>query len=62
MGFLLGDGRLDYRSERILESYYAFAIVKGLTTSLDFQRVWNPGYNADRGPVSLFALRCHGQF
>ena len=62
LGFLLGDGRLDYQPERILETYYALALGKAFTASLDFQRVWNPGYNADRGPVSLFALRCHVQF
>lgn len=61
LGFLLGDGRLNYAPERIVEMYYALAIGKCCTTSLDFQRAWNPAYNADRGPVSLFALRCHVQ-
>jgi hypothetical protein len=62
MGFLLGDGRLNYAPERIVESYYALALGKVFTASLDAQRFWNPGYNADRGPVWLFALRLHGQF
>ncbi len=62
MGFLIGDGRLNYAPERIVETYYALAAGKFFTASLDFQRVWNPAYNADRGPVSLFALRLHTQF
>jgi len=62
MGFLLGDGRLRYAPERCVETYYAAAAGAFFTVSLDVQRFWNPGYNADRGPVWLFAARCHGQF
>lgn len=62
LGFILGDGRLDAGQERILEAYYALAAAPGLTVSLDAQRVENPAYNRDRGPVSIFALRVHGQF
>lgn len=62
LGFLLGDGRLNYACERICEAYYALAVGKFCTVSVDFERCWNPAYNADRGPVSLFALRCHAQF
>jgi hypothetical protein len=62
LGFLIGDGRLNYAPERILEATYALASGRFFFVSLDFQRCWNPAYNADRGPVSLFALRCHGQF
>jgi hypothetical protein len=57
--FFLGDGRLNYASERIVETYYAWSVAKGLTLSLDVQRIQNPGYNADRGPASFFALRAH---
>ena len=62
LGFLLGDGRLNYAPERILETYYALALGKPFSTSLDVQRIWNPGYNGDRGPVTVFAVRCHAQF
>ena len=62
LGFLLGDGRLNYSPERILESYYALGMGRFFTASLDLQRIWNPGYNCDRGPVSLVALRLHAQF
>lgn len=62
LGFLIGDGRLNEAPERILEVTYALASGRFFFVSLDAQRGWNPAYNADRGPVSLFALRCHGQF
>ena len=61
-GLLIGDGQLNYRTERILESYYAIAIDKGLTLSADYQFIDNPAYNADRGPVSIFSGRLHGEF
>jgi high affinity Mn2+ porin len=57
--FFLGDGRLNYASERIFETYYAWSVGRGLTLSFDFQRIRNPGYNADRGPASFVALRAH---
>lgn len=62
LGFLLGDGRLNYAPERIAEAYYACALGRFLTASLDVQRIANPGYNRDRGPASLLALRLHAQF
>jgi hypothetical protein len=62
LGFLLGDGRLNEGSERILEAYYAAAFGSHLTFSLDAQRIENPGYNRDRGPVSVYAARIHLAF
>lgn len=62
LGFLLGDGRLTYAPERIVEVYYALAIGKYFTASLDLQHCVNPGYNAVRGPVTLSALRIHFSF
>jgi carbohydrate-selective porin OprB len=62
LGFLIGDGRLNYAPERLFESYYAVSLGRFFTVTLDAQRVWNPGYNHDRGPVSLYALRLHAQF
>jgi hypothetical protein len=62
LGFLLGDGRLSYAPERFLEAYYAVPLGRSVTASLDAQRFQNPGYNQDRGPVSLFAFRLHAQF
>jgi high affinity Mn2+ porin len=62
LGFFLGDGRLDYHPEQIVETFYRFAITKALAFSLDFQRIANPGYNADRGPVRVGSVRLHAEF
>src|SRR5262249_26490412 len=62
LGPLIGDGRLNYAEERILEAYYALGIAQWLTLTLDYQFVVNPAYNADRGPVSIFATRLHAEF
>lgn len=62
LGLLIGDGRLNYRPEQILETYYAFAIDKNFTLTADYQLITNPAYNADRGPVSIFSGRLHGEF
>jgi high affinity Mn2+ porin len=59
LGFLLGDGALTYGPERIVEAYYTCAVGLGLSLAFDVQHVWNPGYNRDRGPVNVFALRTH---
>lgn len=55
----LGDGALTYRPERVAEVYYQASIAKDTFVSLDFQRITNPGYNADRGPVSVYGVRLH---
>ncbi len=62
LGPLVGDGALNYRREDILEAYYALAVTKGITLTADYQFVTNPAYNADRGPVSIFSGRLHGEF
>jgi high affinity Mn2+ porin len=62
LGLLIGDGQLNYHPERILESYYAYAIDRNFTLTADYQLIANPAYNADRGPVSIFSGRLHGEF
>jgi high affinity Mn2+ porin len=62
LGILVGDGRLSYRAEEVPEAYYAYAPTTWATISLDYQLAINPGYNADRGPISVFALRVHTAF
>ena len=59
-GVLVGDGRLPHAGhEDILETYYQLAVISAVQVTLDYQWVQNPGYNRDRGPVSIFALRVH---
>ena len=61
-GFLLGDGRLNYAREDILETYYTAHTWRGLFTAFDAQLVAHPGYNQDRGPVAVFSVRTHVDF
>ena len=61
-GLLIGDGQLNYSPERILETYYSYVPRKGITITADYQLITNPSYNADRGPVSVFSGRLHGEF
>jgi high affinity Mn2+ porin len=60
-GFI-GDGRIRYAPEEAIEAFYNIGILKGLWFTLDYQRVKNPAYNADRGPVGLYGVRLHTEF
>jgi len=62
LGILIGDGALNYQTERILETYYSYALAKQTTLTFDYQFIVNPAYNADRGPVSIFSARFHSDF
>jgi hypothetical protein len=62
LGFLLGDGNLNYGRENILESYYNWHAWRGLFYALDVQHIDNPGYNRDRGPAGVGSVRAHVDF
>lgn len=73
LGFFLGDGRLRYGREQVQEVYYRWTLptVRSTTSpshalqshiSVGAQRIANPGYNRDRGPVRVFAVRWHSEF
>ena len=70
LGFFLGDGQLNYGSERVLETYYRLTLPEWGTRigkiqsalSAGFQYISNPGYNRDRGPVTTYTLRWHSEF
>ena len=62
LGFFIGDGRLSYRTENIVETYYSMRVMTGAWVTADFQRIFNPAYNADRGPVSVATVRLHAEF
>jgi high affinity Mn2+ porin len=61
-GFLLGDGRLNYGRENIVESYYTAHVWRGVYIAPGVQHINNPGYNRDRGPVVVPTLRAHVEF
>ena len=63
LGILVGDGQLVHSGpEYILETYYSVVVFKYAKVSLDYQFVGHPAYNRDRGPVSIFGFRAHGEF
>jgi high affinity Mn2+ porin len=62
LGFLLGDGTLTYGREDIVEAYYNAHLWRGVFAAAGFQHVSHPGYNTDRGPAAVQALRLHVDF
>jgi high affinity Mn2+ porin len=62
ISFFIGDGRLQYQPETIFELYYSMNITRKTFITLDYQRIYNPAYNADRGPVDFGAVRLHAEF
>ena len=61
-GILIGDGALNYRPEKVLETYYSYSLNAWSSLSVDYQFVADPAYNADRGPLHIFAGRFHAEF
>ncbi len=59
--FMLGDGKLNYSREHLIETYYSFELKKDqLYLTCAYQFLMNPGYNKDRqGPVNVFSIRVH---
>jgi hypothetical protein len=66
LGFLLGDGRLNYATERVFETYYRVEVYRyreaTIQLSPNFQYIRNPGMNADRGPVRVASFRLHIEY
>ena len=62
LGLFIGDVALNYREEKIIEAYYSISLFRAGALTFDYQFVDNPAYNADRGPVSIFAARFHDEF
>ncbi len=60
-GFV-GDGKIHSAPEEALDLFYSWNFRKGLWLAGDYQRIGNPGFNADRGPVDLFLVKIHGEF
>ncbi len=62
LGFLLGDGALNYGRENIFETYYTVHVWRGIYLAPGVQHINNPGYNRDRGPVVVPTFRAHVEF
>ncbi|WP_170182043.1 carbohydrate porin [Phreatobacter stygius] len=63
-GIIVGDGRLRYGSERLMEAYYELPVYRdNVFVAANYQLVHNPGYNRDRaGPVHVFGMRIHARY
>jgi high affinity Mn2+ porin len=62
LGFIIGDGRLNYAPEVMLETYYQAELAPGLAAMIGGQLVFNPAYNSARGPVPVGSLRLRVSF
>jgi high affinity Mn2+ porin len=62
-GFMIGDGRINYGTENIFETYYRLsAFNHHIYITSDYQLILNPAYNKDRGPANVVALRVQAVF
>lgn len=60
LGFIIGDGKLNYANEHLFETYYSASLFNGkITPSFVYQFIINPAYNKDRGPISVYSIRLH---
>lgn len=62
VGWIIGDGALNYGAEVEGDIYYRFALHDNLSISAIYQPIINPAYNQDRGPVHVFSARVHAAF
>jgi high affinity Mn2+ porin len=62
LDFLIGDGKLQYGPEYSFESYYSARLFPGFFATFDLQRIANPAFNQDRGPLWVPSLRLHMAF
>ncbi len=62
LGYFIGDGKLNYGDEQIIETYYSLEILRNTWLTADYQYFRNPAYNADRGPVSIAGVRLHWEY
>jgi len=61
-GFILCDGRLNYRPERMTELYDDARVAPGTNPAGNVPLVNNAAQNADRGPIRVLSLRLGTSF
>jgi high affinity Mn2+ porin len=63
LGFIIGDGALNYSREWVSEIFYNANIFhKNFFITPNYQFVVNPAYNRDRGPAHVMGVRAHVEF
>ena len=63
LGFIIGDGALNYSNEWATEIFYNANIFhKSFFVTPNYQFVVNPAYNKDRGPANVVGIRVHVEF
>jgi len=60
-GFI-GDGKIHKASEGALELFYSLHLGALAWVTVDYQEIWNPAFNSDRGPVSVIGWRAHVEY
>jgi high affinity Mn2+ porin len=62
LGYFIGDGKLNYADEQIVEAYYSIGLAIFASLTADYQYIRNPAYNSDRGPVAIAGFRLHLEY
>lgn len=62
LGYFIGDGKINYAGEEIVEGYYSLGIRRNVWATMDYQYILHPAYNADRGPASIAGMRLHWEY
>lgn len=60
-GFI-GDGTIRPAPETAFEIFYSVNLLRAIWVTADYQLIANPAFNADRGPLHVFAGRIHAEF
>jgi hypothetical protein len=60
-GFV-GDGNLRQAGEGVVDFFYSANFLKAVWLTADYQFLWNPGFNADRGNTNILSGRIHAEF
>jgi high affinity Mn2+ porin len=61
-GYIIGDGALRYGFEILGEVFYRAAVTREISAGVNYQPVFNPAFNRDRGPIHIFSGRVHVAF
>src|SRR5664279_5912244 len=62
LGSMLGDGALHASAEEVLDVFYSASLSSFAAVTLEAEHYWSPGFNRDRGPLTVYGLRLHAHF